>query len=342
MTRLIRAKKGLQLTSLLLCVLMLTACGKEETEEPMGGADAGGSPVAGEMSAGAEPTAGAEQPTAGTEQPTAGAEQPTAGTEEPTAGVELPTAGAELPTAGAELPTAGAELPTAGTEEPTAGTEEPTAGTEQPTAGTEQPTAGAEPMAGTTGGYSGGEEVIIEVSGTMAGGEEVYPPIDETIPGEGIHAFTMRSIIGEDIDMRRYRGKVALVVNVASACGYTPQYAGLQALYEQYRERGLVILGFPANNFGGQEPGSDEQIAEFCSANYGVTFPMFAKISVAGADIHPLYSYLTTESGRAVSWNFNKFLVDVDGNYSAHYLSSTTPQSAELTSAIEALLPPQE
>jgi glutathione peroxidase len=255
--------------------------------------------------------------------------------EEPQAAGTEAAAGGEEPTAGTEEPTAGAEEPTAGAEEPTAGAEEPTAGAEEPTAGAEEPTGGSP--------AEGGEEIIIDIAGAMAGGmEEEYPPIDESIPGEGVHAFTMRSIIGEDIDMRRYRGKVVLAVNVASACGYTSQYAGLQALYEQYRERGLVILGFPANNFGGQEPGSDEEIAEFCSANYGVTFPMFAKISVAGADIHPLYEYLTGESGRAVSWNFNKFLVDVDGHYSAHYLSGTTPQSAELISAIEALLPPQD
>lgn len=182
-----------------------------------------------------------------------------------------------------------------------------------------------------------GGEVVIEISGTEAGAEEL-PPIDESIPGEGAHAFTMIDINGEEVDMRRYRGKVALIINVASRCGYTSQYEGLQALYEAYRDQGFVILGFPANNFGSQEPGSNEEIAEFCSANYGVTFPMFAKISVKGDDMHPLYAYLTGESGQQVSWNFNKFLINAEGGYVQHYLSATTPESAELRDAIEALL----
>ncbi|MBM4291708.1 MAG: glutathione peroxidase [Deltaproteobacteria bacterium] len=169
-----------------------------------------------------------------------------------------------------------------------------------------------------------------------------YPPIDDTgVPGQGVHQFTMTDIYGQAVDMRHFRGKVALVVNVASRCGYTGQYEGLQELYERYRDRGLVILGFPANNFGSQEPGSEEQILDFCTANYGVSFPMFAKISVKGADIHPLYSYLTGAAGAEVSWNFNKFLVTPEGAYSQHFLSGTTPLAAELTSAIEALLPSQ-
>jgi glutathione peroxidase len=148
----------------------------------------------------------------------------------------------------------------------------------------------------------------------------------------------MTDINGEEVDMRRYRDRVALVVNVASRCGYTSQYEDLQNLYSEYRERGLVILGFPANNFGGQEPGTEEEIAEFCSANYGVTFPMFSKISVKGADIHPLYTYLTGESGREVSWNFNKFLVGRDGRYIEHFLSATAPYGDELIMALEAAL----
>jgi glutathione peroxidase len=187
--------------------------------------------------------------------------------------------------------------------------------------------AGDEMMAG---------EIIIEVAGEE--GEEWVDPEDFGEPGEGIHAFTMDDINGEAVDMRRYRGRVTLVVNVASRCGYTRQYEDLQTLYETYRDRGLVILGFPANNFGGQEPGSDEEIAEFCSANYGVNFPMFSKISVKGGDIHPLYQYLTGESGREVSWNFNKFLVGPDGLYVSQFLSMTEPLSDELINAIEPLL----
>ena len=163
-------------------------------------------------------------------------------------------------------------------------------------------------------------------------------PADFGEPGEGLHAFTMTDINGDMVDMRRYRGRVVLVVNVASRCGFTVQYEDLQRLYTEYWERGLVILGFPANNFGSQEPGSDEDIAEFCSANYGVTFPMFSKISVRGNDIHPLYAYLTDASGQEVSWNFNKFLVGRDGMLIEHFLSQTTPYADPLIEALETAL----
>jgi len=198
---------------------------------------------------------------------------------------------------------------------------------------------GEEPPAtvgGAEGNTAGGvDEIVIDVAGSDEG---MYDPIDESVPGEGMHGFTMTDINGEEVDMRRYRNRVALVVNVASRCGYTRQYEGLQALYEQYKDQGLVILGFPANNFGSQEPGTDEEISEFCEANFGVTFPLFSKISVKGGDMHPLYGYLTGESGREVSWNFNKFLVGPDGLYREHYLSGTEPDSEELISAIEAQL----
>ena len=180
-----------------------------------------------------------------------------------------------------------------------------------------------------------GNDIIIE---TNEGGEDWMDPQDFGEVGQGIHAFTMTDIDGEEVDMRRYRGRVALVVNVASRCGYTPQYTDLQRLYSEYRERGLVILGFPANNFNGQEPGTEEEIAAFCTANYGVTFPMFSKISVKGADIHPLYTYLTTESGREVSWNFNKFLVGRDGLFVQHYSQQVVPYADELIAALEAQL----
>lgn len=133
-----------------------------------------------------------------------------------------------------------------------------------------------------------------------------------------IYQFTMKSIDGKDIPLSEYKGKTVLIVNVASECGLTPQYADLQELYAEYKENGLVILGFPANNFGAQEPGTDAEIASFCSANFNVTFPMFSKISVKGDDQHDLYQWLTHKDQNGVldaemQWNFQKFLVNSDG-----------------------------
>jgi glutathione peroxidase len=191
--------------------------------------------------------------------------------------------------------------------------------------------------AGTTAGDEAGDEAgEVFIDATDAGDEMM---MDYGEPGTGFHAFEMRNIDGDIIDLRAYRGKAVLVVNVASACGFTPQYAGLQTLYEQFQDQNFVILGFPANNFGNQEQGSEEEIKDFCSSTYGVTFPMFAKISVKGDDMHPLYQYLTTESGSDVSWNFNKFLVNPDGSFQAQYLSDVRPESEELVNAIEAILP---
>jgi glutathione peroxidase len=158
-----------------------------------------------------------------------------------------------------------------------------------------------------------------------------------------IYSFVMDDIDGKPVRLETFKGKVLLVVNTASKCGLTPQYQGLQALYEKYRDRGLVILGFPANNFRGQEPGSNEEIKEFCSVKYGVEFPMFAKISVLGEDIHPLYKYLTSGAGRAdlagdITWNFEKFLFDRNGRVSARFVPRTKPDSEEVVKAIEALL----
>jgi glutathione peroxidase len=135
-----------------------------------------------------------------------------------------------------------------------------------------------------------------------------------------------------------YKGKVALVVNVASQCGYTPQYAGLESLYRKYKDQGFVILGFPANNFGAQEPGSNAEIKTFCSRNYSVDFPMFAKISVAGADKAPLYQYLTQTGGGEIKWNFTKFLVDRDGKVLRRFESGVEPESPELINAVESAL----
>jgi len=154
--------------------------------------------------------------------------------------------------------------------------------------------------------------------------------------------FTMKSIDGKDINLaEKYRGKVVLMVNVASRCGYTKQYAGLQKLHEQYGEKGLVVLGFPANNFGGQEPGTNEEILEFCTSEFKVAFPMFAKVSVKGDDICPLYKLLTDPSKTQASegdikWNFEKFLLDRSGKVIRHYRSKATPE--EIAGEIESLL----
>jgi len=152
--------------------------------------------------------------------------------------------------------------------------------------------------------------------------------------------FTLKNIDGKEAKLSDYRGKVLLLVNVASQCGYTPQYEGLQAIYAKYRDQGLVVIGFPANNFGGQEPGTNEEIKQFCTAKYKVSFPMFAKISVKGADIHPLYKFLTSketnpEFGGDITWNFNKFLVDRSGKVIARFETKEKPEGEKVTQAVE-------
>ncbi len=148
------------------------------------------------------------------------------------------------------------------------------------------------------------------------------------------------TIDGEPTSLDAYVGNVVLIVNVASKCGFTPQYEGLQALYEKHKESGLVVLGFPANNFGGQEPGTNDEIQSFCTTNYGVSFPMMAKVSVKGDDKHPLFTYLTEESPLPgeIGWNFNKFLLDREGNLVARFESRVKPQSDELVGEISQLL----
>lgn len=158
---------------------------------------------------------------------------------------------------------------------------------------------------------------------------------------QSIYDFNVKTIEGEETTLAPYRGKVMLIVNVASKCGYTPQYDGLQALYEKYQEKGLVILGFPCNQFANQEPGTEKEIENFCRANFGVTFPMFSKIEVNGENTHPLYLYLKSEQPgilgtEAIKWNFTKFLVDKQGNVIARFGSSTKPK--ELEEEIEKLL----
>lgn len=158
-----------------------------------------------------------------------------------------------------------------------------------------------------------------------------------------VHEYTLNGIDGQPAPLAAYKGKVLLLVNVASKCGYTPQYAGLEKLYQTYKDRGLVVLGFPANNFGGQEPGTNEQIRAFCSRTYNVTFPMYAKSSVKGEDINPLYRFLTDKNsnpttGGEVRWNFTKFLVGKDGKVIARFEPGVTPDSNELTEAVEKAL----
>jgi glutathione peroxidase len=153
-----------------------------------------------------------------------------------------------------------------------------------------------------------------------------------------LYDLDARSLAGTPTPLSAHAGKVALVVNVASECGFTPQYAGLQKLWDEYRDRGLVVLGFPSNEFGGQEPGAPEQIATFCSRNFGVTFPMYEKVETKpGPGQHPVYAFLTA-GGKAPSWNFGKFLVGRDGQVLGFFKHSVAPESAELRAAIDAAL----
>jgi glutathione peroxidase len=158
-----------------------------------------------------------------------------------------------------------------------------------------------------------------------------------------IYEIELPRLDGKPARLSEYAGQVILAVNVASKCGFTPQYAGLEALYEKYSPRGLTILGFPCNQFFGQEPGSAEQIQEFCSENYGVTFPLFSKLDVKGSHQHPLYAILTAtadDAGKAgnVGWNFEKFLIGRDGQVARRFRSKVTPQDPKLIEAIESQL----
>lgn len=156
-----------------------------------------------------------------------------------------------------------------------------------------------------------------------------------------IFDFHAKSIRGEDVSLEKYRGKVLLVVNVASHCGFTPQYTGLKSLYDKFHDRGLEILAFPCNQFGGQEPGTDEEVLSFCSLNYDVKFDLFSKVQVNGDQAHPLFQYLKKEApgllgSEGIKWNFTKFLVDRDGRVLKRFASMTTP--SQLESEIESLL----
>lgn len=151
----------------------------------------------------------------------------------------------------------------------------------------------------------------------------------------------LKDINGKDTSLKAYQGKAILIVNVASKCGYTPQYKSLEATYQKYQAKGLVVLGFPCNQFGGQEPGTNEEIKSFCSANYGVTFPLFDKLDVKGPTQHPLYAALSGKDSQFpgdVKWNFGKFLVGRDGKLIKRWDSKATPDGEEITKAIEAAL----
>lgn len=166
-----------------------------------------------------------------------------------------------------------------------------------------------------------------------------FAPMAKSEVPKSIYDFKVASLEGGTIDFSKYKGKKILIVNTASKCGYTPQYKGLEALYEKYKGK-MIIIGFPANNFASQEPGTNKDIATFCQKNYGVSFPMAAKISVKGNDMAPLYQWLTEKkynnfSDNSVKWNFQKYLIDEKGALVAVFESAVTPESQELISAIE-------
>jgi glutathione peroxidase len=148
-----------------------------------------------------------------------------------------------------------------------------------------------------------------------------------------VYDFTAKTLGGKDVSLADYKGQVLLVVNTASKCGFTPQYEGLEKLYENLHPKGLTVLGFPCNQFGAQEPGSADEIGQFCQVNYGVSFPMFAKVDVNGPDAHPLYNYLKHEKsglfGSRIKWNFTKFLIDRAGKVIARYAPTTKPKDLE-------------
>ena len=158
---------------------------------------------------------------------------------------------------------------------------------------------------------------------------------------QSIYDFSVNTITGDTVSLENYRGKVLLIVNTASKCGFTPQYTGLEKLYKAHQAQGLEVLGFPCNQFGGQEPGSEDEIASFCSLNFGVSFPLFAKIDVNGAEAAPLYQYLKAEAPgilgtKDVKWNFTKFLVNREGKVIKRYAPQDTPE--KIAAEIEALL----
>ena len=181
------------------------------------------------------------------------------------------------------------------------------------------------------------------VSGHHHAGEQPQALSSQPAKTPSALSFTVKTIDGQDKPLSDYAGKAVLVVNVASKCGHTKQYAGLQKLYEQYQDQGLVILGFPANNYGGQEPGTEQEILEFCTGRYNVSFDMFAKVSAKGDDIAPFFKYLTEHApddgkGTDIRWNFEKFLIDREGNIVKRFRSRVKPLDKKLVNAVEAAL----
>lgn len=174
---------------------------------------------------------------------------------------------------------------------------------------------------------------------TITAQEHIARKGDSAMTAPDYLQIPFKTITGHDSTLAAFAGKVVLLVNVASECGYTPQYEGLQKLYEKYKDSGLVVIGFPANNFGAQEPGTNDQILTFCQTTFHVTFPMMAKVSVKGKDKHPLFAYLTEQSPITgeIKWNFSKFLLDRQGKLVARFDSAVTPESPELTLRLSSL-----
>ena len=152
-------------------------------------------------------------------------------------------------------------------------------------------------------------------------------------------SFSFESIEGGDLNLNQYRGKALLIVNTASLCGFTGQYEGLQTLWENYKDKGLIVIGVPANNFSSQEPGNDGEIKEFCETTFGIDFPMTSKVSVKGDDAHPFYKWLVTQSAGTPKWNFHKYLIAPDGSFNKSFTSLTKPMSGSLVNAVEKILP---
>ena len=177
---------------------------------------------------------------------------------------------------------------------------------------------------------------VVAVAAVVSGSEQGV-----SMDATNIYDVTMQTIDGKEKPLADYRGKALLIVNTASRCGFTPQYASLEKLYEQYRDRGFEILAFPANNFHEQEPGTNQEIKQFCELKFHTTFPLFAKISVDGSDTHPLYKYLTSVKAvqGPITWNFNKFLIGPDGTVMARFNSKTDPLDPSVIEKLNALLP---
>lgn len=177
------------------------------------------------------------------------------------------------------------------------------------------------------------------ISGCANGDSKPVDAQSVSAPGPGaIYDLEVETIDGKKIKLADYKGKTLVIVNVASECGYTGQYADLQSFYEKYKGKGVEVLGFPANDFMGQEPGTNEEIQKFCTSKFGVTFPMFAKIGVKGDDMHPLYKLLTQTTGEKVTWNFNKFVVDKTGKIVKRFDSKVKPGDDQFLKVVDSIL----